>query len=174
MILDNFDWCWAKRILVCGGRDFASLYEGYVVLNNIEEARRLQKEYIFIHNTLYSLVSWSLDPYSDMKLLEQITIIQGGARGVDRAALAFAREYYPMNEETYFADWKTHGKAAGAIRNRQMLVEGKPDLVVAFPGNKGTADMIRRTIKAGVPLIKITPSTKTTLKPDYEFEFLCM
>jgi predicted Rossmann-fold nucleotide-binding protein len=33
-----------------------------------------------------------------------------------------------------------------------MLSEGKPDLVIAFPGGRGTADMIRQAKEAGVPV----------------------
>lgn len=44
--------------------------------------------------------------------------------------------------------------AAGPIRNQQMLDDGKPDLVVAFPGGKGTADMVRRARVAGIPTIE--------------------
>ena len=54
------------------------------------------------------------------------------------------------------ADWIRHGRAAGPIRNEQMLREGCPDLVVAFhddPGlGRGTADMVRRALAAGVPV----------------------
>jgi hypothetical protein len=52
------------------------------------------------------------------------------------------------------ADWNTHGKAAGPIRNRQMLKEGKPDVVLAFHEDlgrsKGTADMVRAAKAAGI------------------------
>lgn len=41
-----------------------------------------------------------------------------------------------------WADWKKHGKAAGPIRNGIMLRDGKPDMVVAFPGGRGTANMV--------------------------------
>lgn len=37
---------------------------------------------------------------------------------------------------------------AGHLRNQQMLDEFKPDLVVAFPGGRGTADMVKRAILA--------------------------
>jgi UDP-N-acetylmuramoylalanine-D-glutamate ligase len=57
--------------------------------------------------------------------------------------------------ETYEADWDTHGKAAGPIRNKRMLDEGKPDLVVAFPGGRGTANMISQARKAGVEVIEV-------------------
>jgi hypothetical protein len=42
--------------------------------------------------------------------------------------------------EAHPADGKKHGRAAGPIRNQKMPEE-KPELVVAFPGGRGTADM---------------------------------
>jgi hypothetical protein len=58
------------------------------------------------------------------------------------------------------ADWQKHGTAAGPIRNKQMIVSGKPDLVLAFPGGRGTADMSRRAEKHGIPLqpFALTPA----------------
>jgi hypothetical protein len=53
------------------------------------------------------------------------------------------------------ADWEKYGKAAGPIRNQQILVEGKPDLVVAFQGGRGTANMVSRAQQAGVPVVEI-------------------
>ena len=44
---------------------------------------------------------------------------------------------------------------AGHIRNQQMIDEGKPDLVVAFPGGAGTADMIRRAKKHNLKVIEV-------------------
>jgi hypothetical protein len=46
---------------------------------------------------------------------------------------------------------------AGPIRNQRMLVEGKPDLVVAFPGGKGTAGMVTLARNAGVDVIMVDP-----------------
>ena len=42
--------------------------------------------------------------------------------------------------------------AAGPKRNQQMLDEAKPDMVVAFPGGKGTAHMRQIAKAAGVPV----------------------
>jgi hypothetical protein len=36
------------------------------------------------------------------------------------------------------------GRAAGPRRNQRMLEDFRPDLVVAFPGGRGTAYMVRR------------------------------
>lgn len=50
---------------------------------------------------------------------------------------------------------KQYNRNAGFTRNQQMLDEGKPDLVIAFPGGNGTAHMIKRSLLAGVEVIKI-------------------
>jgi len=80
-------------------------------------------------------------------------LIQGGAKGADFLARVFAKwRGVPVKE--YRANWERHGKAAGGIRNQLMLDDAKPDLVVAFPGGRGTADMVRRAERAGVPVQK--------------------
>lgn len=175
MILNQFDWSWAKRILVCGGRDFAHIPKGFFDFNKSIHDYLLLKtsEYKFVFSTLYSLISWSLDPDTEYVQLEDLVIIQGGAKGADHAALEFSREFYPIQNLTYNALWNKYGKAAGPIRNQEMLIDGKPDLVVAFPGGKGTANMIKQATDRKVPTIVITRSTKTTLKPEYDFDFRC-
>lgn len=50
------------------------------------------------------------------------------------------------------APWDTMGAGAGRVRNLWMLEYGRPDLVVAFPGGHGTADMISKARKAGIPV----------------------
>ena len=82
-------------------------------------------------------------------------IIEGGASGADALARRYA-EKRGVELQTFEADWKAYGKAAGPIRNRKMLNDGKPDLVLAFPGGKGTADMVRRARVAGVPVQHVT------------------
>ena len=57
--------------------------------------------------------------------------------------------------QAYNADWEKHGKAGGAIRNRQMLDEETPDVVIAFPGNVGTADMVKYARSKGVEVIEV-------------------
>lgn len=79
------------------------------------------------------------------------TIIQGGADGADKLARMWCHSRR-VRCENYPADWNTHGRAAGPIRNQQMIDEGKPTKVFAFAGGRGTADMIRRAKAAGVPV----------------------
>ena len=83
-------------------------------------------------------------------------IIQGGARGADELAFGWARAN-GIADEQYDADWETHGTFAGPMRNKRMLEEGRPDLVIAFPGGRGTADMVRKARRAGVEVVEIAP-----------------
>lgn len=89
-----------------------------------------------------------------------VEIIQGGARGADSWAKRWA-EISQINCRTYEANWKKHGKLAGPMRNERMLVEGKPNLVVAFPGGRGTADMVRRARDFGVEVIHFSPQDQS-------------
>lgn len=88
------------------------------------------------------------------KLGQISLIIEGGASGADN----LANQYAHLNDipvRQFKADWKKHGRAAGPIRNKQMLDEGQPDLVVAFEGGKGTANMISQANKNGVKVIQV-------------------
>lgn len=80
-------------------------------------------------------------------------LIEGGAKGADRLAYAWALDK-GLQHRCYPADWNTHGKAAGPIRNRHMLADGNPDVVVAFPGGNGTAHMMGLARAAGVEVIQ--------------------
>lgn len=77
-------------------------------------------------------------------------VIEGGAPGADRLAGAWAMSH-SIELKVYPADWKRYGRAAGPIRNQQMLDEGLPDIVAAFYHNKdtakGTKDMTSRSTK---------------------------
>ena len=81
-------------------------------------------------------------------------IIHGCARGADTLAGEWA-EANRILVEKYPALWEEHGRAAGHIRNALMLSEGQPDMVMAFPGGRGTADMVRRAKQAGVPVVEL-------------------
>lgn len=143
------------RVLVCGGRDFAALEKwpdgqtrreglaweqygwGYQYLNDIADKRfprTVEDEY---GNYLYN-----------------VTIISGCAKGADSLGEDWAVVNW-AGLKRFPADWNTHGKKAGILRNIQMLEEGKPDLVVAFPGGRGTAHMIEIAKKAGVEVIEV-------------------
>ncbi|MBY0514854.1 MAG: DUF2493 domain-containing protein [Gemmataceae bacterium] len=80
-------------------------------------------------------------------------LIHGDAKGADRLAGEWA-DARGVSVEAHPADWKKHGRGAGPIRNQKML-EQKPGLVVAFPGGKGTADMVRRAKEAGIEVVAV-------------------
>lgn len=84
------------------------------------------------------------------------TVIHGAASGADRLAGEVATEMGIPVEE-FPARWNDYGRAAGVIRNQMMLTHGKPDLVLAFPGGRGTADMVARARKANVPVRVVAP-----------------
>jgi hypothetical protein len=81
-------------------------------------------------------------------------VIHGTARGADSLGAKWAKARR-IPERPYPADWTKHGKSAGYRRNELMLADGKPDLVVVFPGGKGTAHMVGLTNAAGIPVRKI-------------------
>lgn len=93
-----------------------------------------------------------LDALHETRIFTEV--IHGAADGADRLSGVWAR-WYGIKESPYPADWKKHKKAAGPIRNKQMLDEGKPDLVIAFKGGTGTANMISQATKAGIEIVKI-------------------
>jgi hypothetical protein len=82
-------------------------------------------------------------------------VIEGGARGADSLA-RWAAERLGVPVREFPADWARFGRRAGVVRNEQMLVEGRPSVVVAFPGGRGTADMVRRALAAGVPVLLVS------------------
>lgn len=124
------------KILVCGGRDYIGYRRMYEVLTDIIDQ---------------IILDYTIHAYNDVE------IIQGGATGADFLAKVFALDEFDgqVHHKEFPAEWKKYGKAAGGIRNQQMLDEGKPNLVVAFPGGKGTADMVKRAKKAGIKVVEI-------------------
>lgn len=87
-------------------------------------------------------------------------LIHGAATGADE----LAREWAVRNEiptEAYPADWAREGKAAGPLGNARMLAEAKPDFVVAFPGGRGTADMVRKAKAADVTVMQVELTSRT-------------
>ena len=116
-------------ILVCGSRE----YNGYDYMANF------------------------LDDYIKAKGLkkgEDVRIVNGDARGADTLATSYSMQRgYKLS--VYPANWKRYGIAAGVIRNKIMLDEAKPDVVVAFPfsRSRGTRHMMRIATEAGVEVI---------------------
>ena len=118
------------KVLVCGGRDFCDL--SMLVLE-------------------LDMINMSADPIT--------MLIHGDAAGADRLSgdWAVARG---VPVKAVPARWKEHGRAAGPIRNGEML-KLLPDLVVAFPGGRGTENMISQAERAGVRVLRVgQPATR--------------
>jgi hypothetical protein len=87
-----------------------------------------------------------------------LLVVHGGARGADRMAGGVAAEL-GHKVRVYAANWGEHGKAAGPIRNAQMLAAEDVDLVVAFPRgeSRGTWDMVAKARQAGIETRVVGP-----------------
>lgn len=113
------------KVLICGGRQYTKYQYFWDTMD------RLHKEHKF---TL---------------------VIDGACRtGADRLAGAWALKQQ-INSHRYPAKWIEHGMSAGPIRNAEMLTKEKPDLVIAFPGGPGTADMTRQAKELAFKVIEI-------------------
>jgi hypothetical protein len=96
------------KVLVCGGRNFRSPAQVFRALDRLHQEKPITE------------------------------LMQGGATGADQFAMEWAATKPEIKRYVCHADWETHGRAAGPIRNEKMLT-WKPDLVVAFPGGDGTS-----------------------------------
>jgi len=83
-------------------------------------------------------------------------LLHGGARGAD-AAIGRAAQQLGWSALVMPAQWQLHGRAAGPIRNRELLQQAIAKalahtspvsiasvLVVAFPGGPGTASLVQQ------------------------------
>lgn len=151
------------KLLVCGGRDFGKLPMATSVDGTTYGPDRAHPDFIkrlaeyeFIKETLYKFAEANSAFYNpnDNWLPADIHIISGGATGADSVAIDWAVVNWCTFDE-YKADWDRYDYKAGPIRNAQMLREGKPTIVMAFPGGNGTADMVAQARMAGVKIIHV-------------------
>lgn len=88
------------------------------------------------------------------KYLEEVScVISGTAKGADKLGEAWAK-HHNITLERYPAQWAKYGRAAGPIRNQEMLDKGKPDLVVVFKGGSGSKHMATIARKSGVKTMR--------------------
>ncbi len=131
------------RFLVTGGRDFDNFH----------------------------LVRFAL-----LQMPETATLVHGACSGADSLCAEF---WGNLNRkcEAHPADWSNCApncptfpshrgvnsrgqefcRTAGKRRNQEMLESGG-ELLVAFPGGGGTADMVRRATKAGIKILDLRDS----------------
>lgn len=83
-----------------------------------------------------------------------VTVLHGGAHGVDASAERWANARC-VPTVVFPADWDTHGRAAGPIRNRQLAAEATC-LVAVLPAGPGTRSAISCARAAGIPVFEYT------------------
>lgn len=117
--------------------------------------------------TDYSLVLSALRE-SEFQITE---VISGMASGVDTLAIQYARENnLPLIE--FHADWNTHKRAAGPIRNREMAKYGEALIAIWDGQSRGTKNMIEEAAKKGLKVyVKRTDlfdSNEIDIERDFE------
>lgn len=124
--------------LICGGRDFS--------------------DQVMFDDVMVRLVDMFGCPNK---------VVHGAAKGADAMAAEWAGRM-AINCVAVPADWEMHGKAAGPIRNEEMLMSHNPKRVIAFPGGAGTYDMVRRARKrkGRIEVIEIVPGVAATTAPE--------
>ena len=138
------------RLIVCGGRNFADKNFVWETLGRIHSKRRI--------DLLIEGGQVTRDPVN-------------GVIGADSIAWGWAVTW-GVPVRTFAADWDRLGKAAGPIRNQQMLDEGLANGCLGFQGGDGTLDMLSRAHKAGITIMtpgwNWSPQTHPKAKPASE------
>lgn len=87
------------------------------------------------------------------------TVLVHGAcpTGADRIADEITYDW-PWIVERHPAYWDAHGKAAGPLRNQQMVDLGA-DVCIAFlmPDSRGTVDCAAKAEAAGIRVVRVYP-----------------
>ncbi len=111
-------------IVVTGGRRYADRAKVFAVLDEIDASER-------------GPIALVIDGHCQVYDEEKGWVDSGADRWANEWALERARA-----TERYPADWKRFGPSAGPRRNHVMALRN-PGLVVAFPGDRGTAGMVK-------------------------------
>lgn len=122
----------------------------------IAGSRTFNFDYDFIHEALYAVNNYK----SKFKELE---IVVGGAKGIDKSAKDYAINW-KIPHITFPADWNSHGKAAGPIRNKQMAEYADALLLIWDGESKGSASMKREMEKLNKPIYEIIIKNMLTSK----------
>ncbi len=115
------------KVLVCGGRNYANRPNVFNVLDEISPDE----------------------------------VVCGGATGADALAIHWTKErervrhVYPAKWRTLYGPTTGYYPDAGPTRNQEMLDNEKPDIVIAFPGGPGTADMVCRAREADIQIREV-------------------
>ena len=93
-----------------------------------------------------------------LRIKKKTNIHVGDALGVDTAVFNWVISKNEGPWFTYKADWNKYDKAAGPLRNKEMLEaakKGQDPLVLAFPGGKGTANCIKQAKEMELDVLEV-------------------
>ena len=136
------------RVVVTGGRNFGQL-TGSVLDKTPEEVNTIYQQQKLVFKVLDELNTGQEGPIK--------VLATGGASGADHTAHSWAVDNlvqtasFPVTAKK----WQYVGPKAGPIRNGIMLDTVRPDVVVAFPGGKGTADCKRQAVSKGYRVMEV-------------------
>lgn len=120
------DYKEASRIIIAGGRDFENYEYMCEILNDL-----------FYNSTNFEK--------------RDIKIISGMAKGVDTFAIRYADEHN-LTKILFPANWKLYSRAAGFLRNEDMLSIAT-HLIAFWDGkSSGTKHMIDIAQEKGIPV----------------------
>ena len=122
------------RVIIAGGRDFND----------------------------YALLKAKCDNIlAEKTATHRIVIVSGAARGADSLGERYAREHgYTL--DSHPADWNTHGKSAGYVRNAQMANSAEA-LIAFWDGHsRGTKHMIDTSVRNGLSVRTILYANQIT------------
>lgn len=105
-------------LLVCGGRHYHGKERLWQVLDDLHSKHRTRVD-LLVHGDCPTGADAMADGWANY-------------RGVDRIKCP--------------ANWEGHGKAAGPLRNRNMLLRFWFDMVLVFPGGPGTKNMLMQAL----------------------------
>lgn len=80
------------------------------------------------------------------------TVVSGMALGVDLGGVWWACER-GLPYDPHPADWTTHGRAAGPIRNREMALVADAAILLAYEHSRGSLDCLRACRCYGLPVV---------------------
>lgn len=79
-----------------------------------------------------------------------VTVIVGGAIGIDLSVAEYCIQN-GIDIDIMYADWNTHGKSAGMIRNVEMLNMDVDEVLVIWDGvSRGTQHTLKESIKRNI------------------------
>lgn len=128
------------RVLVFGGRDWGHAWFRDPPRRHVQASLERRRTFAVLNRL-------------DMAIGIDV-VIHGDYRGADKTASRWA-ELHGVPQLRFPAHWRTRGRAAGPERNTRMLLEGQPELGVAFPGGVGTSDMLGKLLDAEIPVMDL-------------------